>query len=87
MWLWAPDRIDRPMTSASSCSAADDDLLGRLAQAGVDDFHAGVAQRARDDLGAAIVPVEPRLRDDDSEFAHIGSADWLHSSHQPLATR
>ena len=38
-----------------------DDLLGRLAQAGVDHFHAGVAQRARDDLGAAVVPVEPGL--------------------------
>ena len=46
------------------------DLLGRLPQAGVDDFHAGVAQRPRDDLRAAIVPVEPRLGDDDSQFAH-----------------
>ena len=68
MCMCAPDRIDRPITSASSCSAADDDLLGRLAQAGVDHFHAGVAQRARNHLGAAIVPVEPRLGDDDSNF-------------------
>src|SRR5688572_22055996 len=44
------------------------DLLGRLAQPGVNDFHAGVAQRARDHLGAAIVPVKPRLRNDDSNF-------------------
>ncbi len=38
-----------------------DDLLGRLAEAGVDHLHAGVAQRPRNDLGAAVVPVEPGL--------------------------
>ena len=43
------------------------DLLGALAQAGVDDLHARVAQRARDHLGAAIVAVEARLRDDDPD--------------------
>ena len=59
------------MTSASSCSAADDDLLRRLPQAGVDDLHAGVAQRARDDLRAAVVAVEPRLGDDDSQLSHV----------------
>ena len=45
-----------------------DDLLRRLPQAGVDDLHAGVAQRARDHLGAAVVPVEPGLGDDDSDL-------------------
>ena len=34
------------------------DHLRRLVQPGVDDLHAGVAQRARHDLGAAIVSVE-----------------------------
>jgi hypothetical protein len=42
------------------------DHFRRLAEAGVDDLHPGVAQRARDDLGAAVVPVETRLRNDDS---------------------
>ena len=41
---------------------ADDHLRG-LAQAGVDHFHAGIAQRAGYDFGAAIVPVKARLRD------------------------
>ena len=44
-----------------------DDLLRRLVQAGVDDLHAGVAQRPGDDLGAAVVPVEARLGDDDPD--------------------
>ena len=35
-----------------------DDLLGRLVQP-LDALHAGVAQRARDDLRAAVGPVEP----------------------------
>ena len=37
------------------------DHLRRLAQPGVDHFHAGVAQRARDDLCAAVVAVEAGL--------------------------
>ena len=44
-----------------------DDLLGRLVQAGVDDLHAGVAQRAGDHLGPAVVAVQARLGDDDAE--------------------
>ena len=44
-----------------------DDLLRRLVQAGVDDLHAGVAQRPRDDLGAAVVAVEARLGHDDAD--------------------
>ena len=46
-------------------------MLGRLAQAGVDHLHARVAQRARDDLSAAVVAIEARLGDDDSELSHI----------------
>ena len=78
--MCAPDRIDRPMTSASSCSAAVDDLLGRLAEAGVDHFHAGIAQRARDDLGAAVVPVEPRLGNDDAQSRMLMTQLWLTGS-------
>jgi hypothetical protein len=44
------------------------DLVGRLVEAGVNHFHAGVTQRARDDLRAAVVPVEPGLRDHDSDL-------------------
>ena len=76
MCLCAPERIDRPMTSASSCSAADDDLLGRLAQAGVDHLHAGVAQRAGDHLGAPVVAVEAGLGDHDSDLLHSAML-WL----------
>src|SRR5436190_5915411 len=43
------------------------DHFRRLAQSGIDDFHAGVAQRARDDFRAAIVAVEAGLRDDDAD--------------------
>ncbi|OLB95228.1 MAG: hypothetical protein AUH30_15810 [Candidatus Rokubacteria bacterium 13_1_40CM_68_15] len=46
-----------------------DHLLGCLVEAGVDDLDAGVAQRAGDDLGAAIVAIQPRLRDDDANLA------------------
>ena len=41
------------------------DHLGRLEQAGVDDLEAGVAQRAGDDLGPTVVPVEAGLGDHD----------------------
>ncbi len=43
-----------------------DDHLRRLAQAGVDDFHAGVAQRAGNDLGATVVAVEARFGHQDA---------------------
>ena len=41
------------------------DLLRRALEAGVDDLHAGVAQGVGDDLGAAVVAVEPGLGDED----------------------
>ncbi len=44
-----------------------DDLLGRLVEAGVDHLVTGVAQGARDDLGAAVVAVETRLGHHDPE--------------------
>ena len=46
------------------------DLLGRLPQAGIDHLHAGIPQRAGDDLGAAVVAVEARFGDHHSRFAH-----------------
>ena len=46
------------------------DHLGRLVQAGVDDFHPGVAQRGGDDLGAAIVAVEAGLRYQNTDGTH-----------------
>src|SRR5439155_6275829 len=44
-------------------------LLRRLVEARVDDLDAGVAEGARDDLGTAIVAVEPRFGDDDANLA------------------
>src|SRR5205823_12205651 len=51
------------------------DHLGRLANARVDDFEAGVAQRAGDDLGAAVVAIQARLGDQNAKrrrLAHAG---------------
>src|SRR5438552_2265303 len=45
-----------------------DDLLGRLVEPGVDHLHAGVAKRAGDDLGTAIVPIEARLGDNNADL-------------------
>ena len=56
------------------------DLLGRLVQAGVDHLHAGVAQGAGDDLGAAIVAVEAGLGHDDADLA---SGCCLHVRAEP----
>jgi len=42
------------------------DHFGCLAQARVDDFHAGVAESAGDDFGAAVVTVEARFGDEDA---------------------
>ncbi len=50
-----------------------DDLLRRLVEAGVDDLHAGVAERPRDDLRAPVVSVETGLGDDDPDLpGHVG---------------
>ena len=53
------------------------DLLRRLVQTRVDDLHPGVAQRAGDDLRAAVVTVEAGLGDDDADLAlGGGGAHW-----------
>ena len=57
----APESTESPTASASSASAVATICSGRLVQPGVDDLHARVAQGAGDDLGAAVVPVEPGL--------------------------
>ena len=44
------------------------DLLGRLVQAGVDDLHAGVTQRAGDDLRPPVVSVEAGLGHDHADL-------------------
>ena len=64
--LCAPDRIDKPITSASSCSAAATICSG-VCRRPVNHLHAGAAQRARY-LGAAIVPVQARLGDHHASF-------------------
>jgi hypothetical protein len=38
------------------------DHLGGLEDAGVDDLHAGIAERAGNDLRSPIMAIEPRLR-------------------------
>jgi hypothetical protein len=63
-----------------------DDLLRRLVQAGVDDLHAGVAQGARHDLGAAVMPVEARLGDDHPD-AFVHDAQLSNRTPLPPATR
>ena len=40
-----------------------DNALRRLAQAGVEHFHAGIAESAGDDLGAAVVAVKAGFGD------------------------
>ena len=71
-----------------------DDLLRRLVQAGVDDLDAGVAQRARHDLGAAVVPVEAGLGHDHADRARRTrcagrrrSCSWRSSSGAPSGPR
>src|SRR5262245_29674470 len=53
-----------------------DDLFRRPLEPGVNDLEAGVAQRVRHHFGAAVVAVEPRLRNQDScptrAAAHAG---------------
>ena len=65
------------------------DLLGRLEQARVDHLEAGVAQRPRHHLGAAVVPVEARLRDDHPQLlGHVGeSIDDLRACRPPEPRR
>ena len=66
--MCAPERIEIPTASASSWIAVSTICSGRLVEARVDDLHARVAERARDDLRAAVVPVEAGLRDHHSDL-------------------
>ena len=54
------------------------DLLGGLVQPGVDDLHAGVAQRPGHHLGTTVVPVQPRLghHDLDASLRHGAAAPF-----------
>ena len=47
--------------------------LGCLVEARVDDLHSGVAKSAGNDLGAAVVTVEPGLRNQHSDPVCHGS--------------
>jgi len=51
------------------------DHLGRLPEAGVNDFHASVAQRPRDDLRPAIVAIKAGLGNQHSYF-FLGHIRW-----------
>src|SRR5207248_439043 len=62
-----------------------DDLLRRLVQPGVDDFHASVAQRAGHDLRSAVVPVKTGLRDDHPDLAHDGKRNRNAAAIRPPA--
>ena len=58
-----PERMLSPTRSTDSSHAVATISAGRQADAAVDDFHAGVAARDRDLLGAVRVTVEARLAD------------------------
>ena len=53
-----------------------DDLLRRLMKAGVDHLHPGVAKRACDDLGAAVMAVETGFCDHDSNLSCHAAEYW-----------
>ena len=59
--MCAPESTDSPIASASSWIAVSTICSGRLVQPGVDDLHAGVAQRAGDHLGTPVMAVQPGL--------------------------
>ncbi len=57
--------LDSAITSASSRSAACDDLFGRLPQARVMHVEARVEHRPHDDLGALVVAVQAGFGEND----------------------
>src|SRR5712691_8613574 len=70
-------------------------LLRRLVKPGIDDLEARVAERARDNLGTAVMPVQPRFRDhqpdlslghDYPNMARIRSAMPMISSRFPVTS-
>ena len=60
------------------------DVLDALPDAGVDDLESGVAQCARDDLGAAVVPVETGLGDQNTN-GHQNTTGCRNSPHTALS--
>ena len=66
--MCAPERIESPTSVDVLLDHGLDDLLGRPVQARVDHLEPGVAQRAGDDLGAAVVTVEAGLGDQNAEL-------------------
>ena len=61
------------------------DHLGTLADPRVDDLEAGIAQRAGDELRAAVVPVEPRLRNE-HPHRHQKTVGCTNSPHSRFRT-
>lgn len=67
------------------------DLLRRLAQAGVDDLHPMVAQRAGDDLDASVMTIEAGLGHEDPDLSRLrlchfrsgGQTGAVHNSYVP----
>jgi hypothetical protein len=47
------------------------DHLGRLVETGVHDLEPRIAKRTRDDLSSTIVPIEPRLGDQDPDLSFV----------------
>src|SRR5215470_7716932 len=62
------------------------DHLRGLAKASVNDFHAGVAEGAGDDLGAAVVAVEAGLGNQHSDFLFWHFRDYTFFHAQVMAT-
>ena len=78
MVLCAPERIEMPMASTSSCTRGVDNLLRGLPQAGVDDFHPRIAQGARHNLGPPVVAVQAGFGNQNSNsFVHGHSIPGL----------
>src|SRR5262249_59290325 len=59
-----------------------DDLLRGLVQTGVDHLHPRVAERSCDDLRAAVMTVEPGLRDDNADLPAHGRQVYDGADHR-----
>ena len=59
-----------------------DDSLRRLPQSGIDDVHAGIAQRPGHHLDAAIMAIEANLRQNDAE-GRVSHADDFRANFLP----
>ena len=67
--MWAPGQDRQPDHVDVFLERSRGDHLGRLAQAGVDDLEAFVAQAAGEHLRATIVAIEAGLGDEDLDRA------------------